>query len=67
MMDGLMRRAEAVARAAQGRRLERIAERLRSQGLAAAIAADSVTCRGRIAVQKWLADPLVRFVGRMSE
>jgi hypothetical protein len=64
MMSALLARAEAMARTAQLRRLERIAAAVRSAGLAAEIELDTVVIRGRRLVQQWLGDPLLRFIGR---
>lgn len=64
MMDGIMIRASAVARAAQASRLQQIAATMRNEGVAVEAGVDSVIVRGRGLVQKWLADPLLRFAAR---
>ena len=61
MMERLMERGQRIARAAQERRLQEIAATLRERGLAAQVGSESVVFRGRRLVQRWLADPLVRF------
>lgn len=67
MMEGLLDRATAIGRAAQLQRLERIAAAFRTQGLAAVIVGDSIAVRGRKLAQRWLADPLLRFAGRVAQ
>ena len=64
MMGGLFARVEAIARAAQVRRLEQILAGVRATGLPADIEDDSVVVRGRRFVQRWLGDPALRFLGR---
>ncbi len=66
MMGRLLARGEAAGRAAQRRRLEEIAGAMREMGLAAEINADSVRFGGRRMVRRWLADPLLRFAGRIA-
>jgi hypothetical protein len=62
MMEKLMARAGGLARAAQSRRVQQIAARLREQGLAFESDGESLVVRGRQLAQRWLADPLLRFV-----
>jgi len=64
MMDKLMARAEAVARAAQRRRLEEIAGSFRSRGIQVEAGADSLAVRARGLARRWLGDALLRFAGR---
>lgn len=64
MMEALLARADALARAAQRRRLEQIASALTGRGFATEIGAESVICRGKMLVQQWIGDPLLRFLGR---
>jgi len=66
MMSRLIARAETIGRSEQRRRLQRIAAGLQNTGMAIESGADSVNCRGRGAVRRWLADPLLRFAGRLS-
>lgn len=66
MMGRLLARAETAARAAQRRRLEEIAGAIREIGVAAEIDADSVRFGGRRMVKRWLADPMLRFAGRIA-
>jgi hypothetical protein len=64
MMDALLTRATSLARAAQRRRLEDIASGMTARGFAVEILTDAVICRGRDLAQRWLGDPLLRFLGR---
>jgi hypothetical protein len=64
MMYGLLVRADDLARAAQRRRLEQIAAEMRAHRLVAEVTNNSVLCRGRGLVQRWLGDPALRFLGR---
>jgi hypothetical protein len=64
MMEKLVARAERIARAAQIKRLEQIAASMRGRGLAVESDRGSVTVGGQRLVQRWLADPLLRFAGR---
>jgi hypothetical protein len=64
MMEGLVVRANAVARAAQSRRLAEIAATLRGRGVNVEVSADSVILQARGLLHKWLTDPLIRFAGR---
>jgi len=66
MMPRLIARAETIGRSERRRRLQRIAEGLQSTGMAVEIGSDSVSCRGRGAVRRWLTDPLVRFAGTLN-
>lgn len=63
MMSALIARAESVARAAQRRRLEEISASLRDIGVSAEAGSDSIALRGKQLVQRWLADPMLRFIG----
>ena len=62
MMEKLMARAGELARAARSRRLQQIAARLSEQGLAFESDGESLVLRGRRLAQRWLSDPLLRFV-----
>jgi hypothetical protein len=66
MMEKFLGRVEAIARAAQAKRLEQIAASMRERGLAVEVGPDSVAARGRRLVSRWLGDPLLRFAGRMG-
>jgi hypothetical protein len=66
MMEKLSDRADAIVRAMQRKRLEQIAATMRERGFAVEIGPDSVAARGRRLVSRWLADPLLRFAGRMG-
>lgn len=66
MMERLMGRAQAVAHAAQLRRLQQIAATLADRGLAASVSGEAVVIRGRGLMQRWLGDPLVRFSARVG-
>lgn len=63
-MIGLMTRAEAIARSAQQRRLEQLASAMRAIGVSADVASDSILCRGKRLVARWLSDPAFRFAAR---
>ena len=63
MMSALMARAESVARAAQRRRLEEINESLRISGVSAEVGSDFIAFTGKRLVQRWLGDPVLRFIG----
>lgn len=67
MMRQLHTRGEAIARAAQRKRIERIAQSLRAQGLDVETGIDSILIRGRRLLQKWLGDASVRFAGRTGQ
>lgn len=62
MMDRLIERAERIARAAQARRLQQIAAQLGASGMRAQIDGESVVFQARGLAQRWVSDPLVRFV-----
>ena len=64
MMQKLMVRAEAIARAAQRRRLEEIAGGLRRQSVQAEVDGDSIVVRAGRLIQRGLGDPQLRFAGR---
>ena len=66
MMNALVARGAAIARAAQGRRLERIVDGLRAGGIPAEVTSESVTGLGRQLVRRWLSDPAIRFAGRLG-
>jgi hypothetical protein len=63
MMEKIMARAEAIGRAAQRERLERIAGAIRERGYNPRVEAEGVAWRGKNLVRDWLGDPLLRFVG----
>jgi hypothetical protein len=64
MMFGLLVRGEAIARAARQRRLQAVAAAVRERGLTVEVTAESVICRGRKLLKRWLEDPVLRFAGR---
>ena len=66
MMNALLARGAAIARAAQGRRLERIVDGLRAAEVQAETTSDSVAGLGRQLVRRWLSDPAIRFAGRLG-
>lgn len=63
MTSSLMVRAEAIAREAQRRRLEKIIGTLRDEGLSPEAGSDTIACRGKRLVQRWLNEPVLRFIG----
>lgn len=65
MMESLMKRGERIVGAAQRSRLEAIAAAMRGQGLVAEVDEDRVIARGSGLVLRWLANPLLRFAGRV--
>lgn len=67
MMQALAMRGNAIARAAQRKRLSQIAASLSDHGLRVEVAADSIAVSGRGLIQKWLSEPLVRFAGRYGQ
>jgi hypothetical protein len=62
MMEKLIARAGQIARAAQARRLQQIAAELGASGVLAESGGDALAVRGRGVAQRWLSDPLLRFV-----
>lgn len=65
-MYGLLVRAEAIARAAQRRRLAEIGASIGAKDLRVETRADSITIRGKKIVRRWLSDPLLRFASRSA-
>ena len=62
-MSKLMSRGDALAREAQQRQVERVAQQLRGLFGSAAVEADEarVLVRGRGIIKRWLIDPSLRF------
>ena len=62
-MRKLMSRGDALAREAQQRQVERVAQQLRGLFGSAAVEADEarVLMRGRGIIKRWLIDPSLRF------
>lgn len=65
MMERLTSRGERLAREAQRRQVDRVAQRLRGLFGSEAVAAEDgrVVVRGRGVMKRWLTDPAVRFLG----
>lgn len=66
MTYGLLVQAERIAQKATRRRLHEIASAAETMGLVAETAEDSVTVKGRRIMKRWIADPLLRFAGRIA-
>jgi hypothetical protein len=66
MMERLIARGEAIARAGQQRQIAAAASQLRGLfGAAAVDVEDSrIVVRGRRLIARWLIDPVLRFFGR---
>ena len=67
-MRALQARAEALAQAAQQRRVEKVAEQWRAALPGASVSAGGaeVTIEARGLARRWLAEPLLRFAGRIG-
>ena len=64
MMEGLVRRAEARVREAQGRRIDALASRIKDVLRSASVEIDGaqIIVKGRGMLKAWLADPTLRFL-----
>ena len=65
MMNQLLERGEAIARDAQRRTAERVAQELRAELATGSVQVDgaSVIVSGRGIMKRWLADASLRFLG----
>jgi hypothetical protein len=64
MMANLLKRGEQIASAEQRRKMQTVAQRLRSMFASAAVEVEDarVLVRGRGLVKRWLTDPRLRFL-----
>lgn len=64
MKAGFLATAEMIARSAQRKRLQQIAQALGDRGLGVEVHPDSVVIKRKRIMEEWLRDPLLRFAGR---